>query len=474
MTYPNVLVLDYIKSTGQATPEVQIQAEQFIAQGYQRLLTFELPGGGFSLFGESPAQLMLTAYGLMEFSDMAKVYFVDPAVIERTAAWLLSQQQGDGSWPVAGMTIESGLENIMTTPLPVTAYTVWALADAGYADSPAVSRGLDYVRAHQGEAEEPYVLALIANAFAAVNPEGSDAQAVLDRLDAMKRVEGDTVYWQSGIKSFMGGGGDVANLETTALAAYAMLRAGSYAETAQGALNYIVARTDSFGSWETTQATILSLKALLLAATEGTGGDEATVRVSLNGEETEPIRIDASNADVVHLATFTDKAVIGDNTLRIAVEGDRPLMYQAVTEYYLPWSQIPDLPPASEAMRIDVSYDRSELAVNDVVTARARVELLAPGVARMALVDLGVPPGFTVLSEDLDALVERGVISRYELPGRQALLYLEDFASGQPLEISYRLRAKYPLKVRTPASRAYDYYTPGTAGEQAPVELVVN
>lgn len=108
MTYPNVLVLDYIKSTNQATPEIQMEAEQFIAQGYQRLLTFEVPGGGFSLFGQAPAQLMLTAYGLMEFSDMARVSYVDPALIERTAGWLMRQQAADGSWRPEGLTIESG------------------------------------------------------------------------------------------------------------------------------------------------------------------------------------------------------------------------------------------------------------------------------------------------------------------------------------------------------------------------------
>ena len=40
MTYPNILVLDYMKQTDQISPEIQMKAEQFIAQGYQRLLTF--------------------------------------------------------------------------------------------------------------------------------------------------------------------------------------------------------------------------------------------------------------------------------------------------------------------------------------------------------------------------------------------------------------------------------------------------
>ncbi|MEW5958346.1 MAG: hypothetical protein AB1801_11510, partial [Chloroflexota bacterium] len=86
-----MLVLDYLQTTGQANPEVQLTAEKYVATGYQRLLTFEVPGGGFSLFGQPPAEVFLTAYGLLEFSDMAKVYPVDREVIDRTARWLLAQ-----------------------------------------------------------------------------------------------------------------------------------------------------------------------------------------------------------------------------------------------------------------------------------------------------------------------------------------------------------------------------------------------
>jgi len=76
-TYPNVLALDYIKRTKKLTPEVRAKAEGYIANGYQRLLTFEVKSGGFSWFGEAPANKILTSYGLMEFYDMSKVHDVD-------------------------------------------------------------------------------------------------------------------------------------------------------------------------------------------------------------------------------------------------------------------------------------------------------------------------------------------------------------------------------------------------------------
>ena len=93
-TYPNVLALDYLRRTKKSVPQVEATARQYIHLGYQRLLGFEIAGGGFDWFGNPPANRTLTAYGLMEFNDMARVHDVDPKVIERTRTWLLGQQAG--------------------------------------------------------------------------------------------------------------------------------------------------------------------------------------------------------------------------------------------------------------------------------------------------------------------------------------------------------------------------------------------
>ena len=66
-TYPNVLALNYLQETGQGASEIEVRARQYIHLGYQRLLSFEVPGGGFDWFGRPPAHPTLTAYGLMEF-----------------------------------------------------------------------------------------------------------------------------------------------------------------------------------------------------------------------------------------------------------------------------------------------------------------------------------------------------------------------------------------------------------------------
>ena len=76
ITYPNALVWDYLKKEKKLTPEIQMKAEGYINTGYQRLLSFEVPGGGFSWFGNSPANKILSAFGVMELNDINRVYFL--------------------------------------------------------------------------------------------------------------------------------------------------------------------------------------------------------------------------------------------------------------------------------------------------------------------------------------------------------------------------------------------------------------
>jgi hypothetical protein len=47
----------------------------------------------------------------MEFSDMSKVYEVDPKLILPTQQWLAAQQQPDGSWKPDTGFINEGATN---------------------------------------------------------------------------------------------------------------------------------------------------------------------------------------------------------------------------------------------------------------------------------------------------------------------------------------------------------------------------
>jgi len=125
-------------------------------------------------------------------------------------------------------------------------------------------------------------------------------------------------------------------------------------------------------------------------------------------------------------------------------------------------------------MTIKVEYDRTQLAADDIINVTATVTNNRRGRAKMVIVDLGLPPGFTLIPDNLNKLVEKSVIEKYSTTGRQIIVYLREVDHAKPVEIKYQLLAKYPLKAKTPKSAVYEYYNPDVRVEANPVQLTVS
>src|SRR6516165_8708721 len=145
--YPNILVVDYVKKARAASSQLLLKAESYLNVGYQKLLTFERPGGGFDWWGSGEPLVWLSAYGLQEFNDMARVYPVDRGVIDRTQQWLLKQQDKDGTWSNIGATHSETIAQLGNPKMLLTSYVAWALIDSGLRGA-EVKKAIEYVRGH--------------------------------------------------------------------------------------------------------------------------------------------------------------------------------------------------------------------------------------------------------------------------------------------------------------------------------------
>jgi uncharacterized protein YfaS (alpha-2-macroglobulin family) len=475
-TYPNVLALDYMKRTKKLTPEVHAKAEGYIANGYQRLLTFEVPGGGFSWFGQAPANKILTSYGLMEFSDMSKVHDVDSRLIQRTQQWLAGQQQADGSWKPDTSFINEGATNRYNTDvLRITAYIAWSLENTGY-QGPAVEKAKKFVEEHLGNKGkmDAYTLAVLAN-FATDYGKDREFTGQAMQLLLNAATEKDDQLWWNADETSVYATGASASVETTGLAVQALLKWGQASGAARKALNYLAKQKDAQGTWGTTQATIMALRALLLATEKGTADVRGTLEVLLNDKSVEKLVLTPENNDLLHQFVFkASDAKMGDK-VEIRFDGKGGLAYQVVGDYFTPW----DKQPENEPLSIDVAYDRTHLAQDDIATATATVKNNLPKSANMVMVDLGIPPGFDLLSEDLQSYQEKtagrkgGRLEKFSLTATQAILYFDSVPAGDTVRIPFRLRAKYPIRAKTFQSRVYEYYDPEVSSLMRPVQLEV-
>ncbi len=473
-TYPNVLALDYMKRTKKLTPETHAKAEGYIASGYQRLLTFEVPGGGFSWFGQAPANKILTAYGLMEFSDMSKVSDVDPRLIDRTGIWLASQQQPDGSWKPDTNFINEGATNRFNTDrLRITAYIAWALANTGYKGD-AVEKAKQFIESANESKTDAYTLAIIANFAADYGRDREFTRHAMQALLDARTEKGEEVSWTSEETNVYATGQSAA-IETTGLAVQALLKWGQASDTVRKALRFIAEKKEASGTWGTTQGTIMALRALLMATQLSASDVRGTLAVFLDGEGVQSLKLNEENNDLLHQFVLKGVDPKQTHTVQMKFDGSGSLAYQIVGRYFTPWN--PEV--TNEPLSIDVTYDRTRLAQNDIVTATATVRNNLPKFANMIMVDLGIPPGFDLQSDDLQAFqdktagAESGRLEKFSLTATQAILYFDGLAPKRAVLIKFRLRAKYPIRARTFASRIYEYYSPQVSATARPRQLEV-
>ena len=91
----------------------------------------------------------------------------------------------------------------------------------------------------------------------------------------------------------------------------------------------------------------------------------------------------------------------------------------------------------------------------------------------MIVVDLPVPPGFPLITDDLAGLVSGGIIARYQVTPRSAIIYLRGLEPGKRLQFRYRLRASMPVRITVPPARIYEYYDPDRQGSSKIIKLSV-
>jgi uncharacterized protein YfaS (alpha-2-macroglobulin family) len=151
------------------------------------------------------------------------------------------------------------------------------------------------------------------------------------------------------------------------------------------------------------------------------------------------------------------------------------LPVQCTGAYWLPNPSSVNLAAArpSDLLQINLQYDRTTLAVDDQLKCTVNVRNNTAQMINMAIVDLGIPPGFDVDTTSFEAMRQAGRIAKFELTGNQAILYLRELSDTVPFQFDYSLRAKYPLRVQTPPSAVYEYYQPRNRAESKAMVLQV-
>ncbi len=473
--WPNIMVLNYMQAAGQLTPEIELKARDYVNQSYQRILTFECPSGGFNWWvGDDPGNAILSAMSLMMFSDAREAVDLDFEVAGRTVTYVLSQQRADGSWSGESH-LHAGNGVYGETGLRASAFCAWGLGMWGHTGS-ELALAAAYLRSAMGDTDDLYSLALVANALAWVDPHDPALAQLVTRIQDARIVdENGLVHWETLTGTASGAQGNNGHVEATALVAQALMKTGMYPELVEGAIGWLIQQKDTFGTWYSTQPTVQSLRAMVMSMDFAASQDvNGTVHVDINGAaDACTFIIDPDNSDVTRICELDAWTVEGDNAVSVSLDGEGSFLYQVVGVHYLPWDMVSDSPDGP--LSIEVGYDRTNLSVDDTVEVTVTVAYNVPGErVAMVMVDLGIPPGFDPLTEDLTVLVQDVPnITRYEIRGRQLSIYIDELAHGAPLTFSYRMRARFPIHGSAPESTVWAYYNPEMRATSKPVMFEV-
>ncbi|MBU1896448.1 hypothetical protein KKB55_01600 [Myxococcota bacterium] len=448
--YPNVMVMQYLATQKTRDPALVKRINTLLDQGYKRLISFEAKRKGYEWFGRDPGHEALTAYGLLEFSDMRGLYPVDEAMIKRTVAWLKAREDGAGGFKRNKDALDTFGK---ASPETTNAYVRWAIAEAGLAED--FSAAMEAQAKLATRTQDPYLLALAINTLSRLPQRRPLAKEAAARLLKLQDKEG---AWPGARESVTRSGGINLKIETTALAMLALMSVEAGHQEVQEAVKWLRGQRGGFGQWGATQATVLALKAMTvynikMTATQAPGA----VTLIVNGVEVATQRYEAGAKAPVHFEGFGKYLTAGDNTIQLKREGaGAPLPYSLVVSYR-------SLTPATAedgAIGIETHLEREAVSMGEsvrlVTTLTNRTQADQP----MTLARVGLPGGLAFQNWQLKDLQERGEIAFFETRPREVVIYLDGLKAGEVKAIPLDLEARIPGVYTGPASNGYLYYTP--------------
>mgnify|MGYP003663567791 FL=1 len=459
--YPNTLVLNLIEANGDDIPMVAARARQLLPKGYAKITGYECTQKGYEWFGSDPGHEALTAYGLLQFVDMAKVYDVDMEMVDRTKQWLLNRRDGKGNYPHPKQDHHSFGGR---SPSITSAYVTYALLQAG-TSADTLKTEIDAL-VKRIDIDDPYELALIACALGLTErPEASRARR---RLTTLQAADGSLPGAKSSIT--MSGGRDLL-VEATGFAVLAWLPEGSYAGNVRKAVQYLQSSRNGRGTFGATQATIVALRAISAYATanrsmrkDGTlfvyEGDRLLAKHPFAADD-----VAAMQFDLWH------DLEPGEHTLRIQVEGggDTPMPWAGEVSYH---AEVPADDPDT-ATSITATLRQAQVQEGQTVALDVVIENVTDNELPTPMAIIGLPAGLELPTSVIEDLHKAEKFSYWELQGRELILYWRKMDAGEKHELTLDLVARVPGTSSGPASRTYLYYTPEQKRWSEPLRVAV-
>jgi len=446
--YPNIMALNYMKETGYDDVKLLASIDGKLDRGYKKLTSYETKENGYEWFGSAPGHEALTAYGLMQFNDMKSVYpEVSNDMVKRTAKWIMSRKDGKGGFKKN----PRALDQFGRASAEVTnGYIVYALSEAGYQSDVKKEFELAYKAAIASN--DGYQLAMMTNTLQNFNDKR--AATAMKQLMKLQKADGSFKSDHSITRS----GGKSLQVETTAIAVLAMLHTPKSDVAAMTkAVEFLVGSRSGYGSFGSTQGTVLALKALSEYAAFSKETDEAgTLECYIDGKLVASKHYEVGSRDKIEFKGLEKYLDEGKHKIKVQYKGAKnALPYTVAIDYNT------SLPKSATQCNVDVSAKLAtkNCKVGETVRLTTKVSNKQDKGMPMTMAVVGIPSGLSAQPWQLKELQEKGTIGFYEITDNYVIFYFRDMAPNAAHTINLDLKAEVPGVYEAPASSGYLYYT---------------
>jgi len=445
-TYPLVMAQQYFTTHHGVDPSLIERSNALLEKGYKRLVSFECSKKGYEWFGGDPGHEALTAYGLLEFTDMSQVREVDAKMIERTRAWLLKRRDGKGGF----QRNSRALDSFGRAPQETTnAYCIWALLEAGQT---GLDKEIGAIKQEAEKSKDAYVVALGANTLQ-LSGDKAGSKKLMDRLQKMQGKDGSV---EGAVTSITRSGGHALKIETTSIALLAWLRDPAFAGAVEKGIRYIFDSCQG-GRFGSTQSTVLALRAIVAydkARAKPTA--KGTLQLFVDGRNVgAAIPFDEETRGAIKFPDIGEVFEPGEHKIELRMSDGSSMPYSLAINYHS------ETPASAKERQVGMKVGLSDTEVEEggVTEANVAVTNLTQEHSPMVVAIVGVPGGLEPRHDQLKELVKSGKIAAYEVIGREVVLYWRSLKPEQKVELPISLVAAVPGTYTGPASRAYLYYT---------------
>ena len=397
-SYPLTMAQQYFLSHADVNPQLVNSAREKLDAGYNKLVSFWCPDKGYEWFGKNPGHEALTAFGILHFTDMAKVRNVDQGMLGTTREWLLKQRDGQGGFTRKSRGLHSWIEDKDCS----NAYILWALLESG--ESPTnLKMELESLKSAAEKSQNNYVVALAANAFF-ISGDTAEARKLMERLSAKQEADGSVGDVTS---SIVGSGGDSLKIEGTSLATLAWLRDKKYSGNVVKSIKYLADSCKS-GRYGSTQATVLALRSIVTYDKQQSHPKvSGKVRMFVDGKPTGNwIAFDEKSQGELSFPSINDALTPGDHKLELRMDNGCQMPY-AITASYNTATPLSD-PDCNLDMSVRAAQDKitegNSTEVNVDVTNKSHAVIPNP------IAIIGLPGGLEPRHDQLKELVKKQVI----------------------------------------------------------------